>query len=93
MYIGLVLHDQTVSRTDGICGEFRLVTMASIPWTLSECWRHRSDCSYHIITTFNPVCAGDVADREQNGVLRENNDDAVDTATRPSYKANTLADL
>ena len=38
-----------------------------------ECWRHQSDCSIHIITTFNPVCTGDVADREQNGALRETN--------------------
>ena len=62
-----------VSRADGMCGEFRLVAMASIPWTLPECWPHQSDCSIHIITTFNPVCMGDVADREQNGVLREAN--------------------
>ena len=41
-----------VSRADGIRGEFRLVTMASIPWTSPECWRHQSDCSIHIITTF-----------------------------------------
>ena len=39
-----------------------------------------------LITTFNPVCTGDVADREQNG-----ESDAVATARRPSYKANTLA--
>ena len=62
-----------VSRADGIRREFRLVTMASIPWTLLECWCHQSDCSIHIITTFNPVCTGDVADREQNGALRETN--------------------
>ena len=62
-----------VSQADGICGEFRLVTMASILWTLPECWCHQSDCSIHIITTFNPVCTGDVAGREQNGGLRETN--------------------
>ena len=62
-----------VSRADGIRGEFRLVTLASIPWTSPECLRHQSDCSIHIITTFNPVCTGDVGDREQNGALRETN--------------------
>ena len=47
---------EVVSRADGIRGEFRLVTMASIPWMLPECWRHQSDYSIHIITTFNLVC-------------------------------------
>ena len=57
---------RAVSQADRICGEFRLVTMASIPWTSLECWRHQSDCSIHIITMFNPVCTGDVAYGEQN---------------------------
>ena len=51
-----------VSRADGIRGEFHLVTMASIPWMLPECWHHQSDCSIHIITTFNPMCTNPRSD-------------------------------
>ena len=83
-----------VSREDGIRGEFRLVTMASIPWTSPECWRHQSDFSSHIITTFNPVCKGDVADGEQNGALRETNRRCCSHCNKTVlYKANTRADL
>ena len=56
-------------------GEFRLVTMASIPWTSPECWHHKSDCSILrltpcVRTTWQLLAS---ADREQNGALRETN--------------------
>ena len=77
---------EVVSRADGMRGEFRLVTMASIPWMLPECWLHQSDYSIHIITTFNPVCTGDVADREQNGALRETNRRCQDRPTKQTRR-------
>ena len=59
-----------VSRADVVHREFCRVTMTSVLWTSSECWRHQSDCCIHIITPFNPVRTGR-CHKTENGILRE----------------------